>query len=738
MGGSKKKRALNTRQQPAAPATVGAGTDMFMRMQAACDRCAHRIAPWRILLEIITVTAIFALGIFCRMEDLSQWRKIESRTFYDGKPIHATFDAWFYLSLAQDLIDGTYAQPDEKRGVPYSPRRPEPPPLISILAAATAKATHASLCWVGAVMPAILGPLLVVPLYLTGRFYGGIMCGLLASLVSVLYPFYIVRSNIGRFDTDCMILPFSLSASYLLMRFALIRTARRYAYAGAAVAVSALFLWWWDQTPAAVCALTGLPLLAALAIYYRPALREGLIFYGILACGAAAALWYIDPALPLRIIERLWREFLYITKDQSGSFPNVGKTISEQFVPEFANIVNSTTTNSLSFLFASAGCVLLAWRERARILFLLPFVIMSYLAFTAANRFILFMIPLAAIGTGYAASCIYRLLHRVRPLDAVACTGLAAVLAVPLYTHNISSTRMPKEPGFMVQAMHRIREITPPDAVIWAWWDHGYALTYYARRATINDGAIHGGELTVFNAIPYTTENFRLAANFMRFYVGRGMPGMQRVYRQFGNDPARGIQFVKNVLQAGPEAARRLLEAELKPEGNCTTTDDWLRFFFPGRARPLYLVCDHLLNRTAYWWYWFGSWDAASRSGTHPQFRPYEQISFDRATVRGAGNLAIDRASGTCLQDNRRIPLARIDMHTSGRTNTLNDYNRSGLIFEFNREHRNGALMDAGIADSVFSRLFIRMLPDTRYFRPVINTPPFFQLWEVLGDTCEP
>ena len=307
---------------------------------------ARTSARWHIVLEILAVACIFALGVFSRLEDISEWRKIESRTFYDNKPIHTTFDAWFYLSLAQDLIDDTYTQPDEKRGVPQSPPRPEPAPLISVLAAAIVNATSYSLCWVGAVLPAVLGPLLVIPLYMIGRFYGGVVCGLLASLVSVLYPFFISRSNFGRFDTDCMILTFSLGAVCLFMRFGLNRTRLRYIYFCAGLLLSGLFLWWWDQAPAAVYALTGLPLLVALAFFYRPSRKEGLIFYSIFICCSMTAIMLIDPALPLRILERLWREFLYISKDQSGNFPNVGNTISEQFTSSLTDIIKTTTTGN--------------------------------------------------------------------------------------------------------------------------------------------------------------------------------------------------------------------------------------------------------------------------------------------------------------------------------------------------------------------------------------------------------
>jgi len=738
MGGSKRKRALQ-KKTASAPHPTPAGTDstsgILLRIQAGCSTLARKTTPWHTALEILAVACIIALGIFCRLEDLSQWKKIESRTFYDNKPIHTTFDAWFYLSLAQDIVDDTYTQPDERRGVPQSPPRPEPVPLISVLAAAIVKTTSFSMCWVGAVLPAVFGPLLVIPLYMIGRFYGGVVCGLLSSLMSVLYPFFIIRSNVGRFDTDCLILTFALGAVYLFLRFGISRNRLRYIYLCAGFLVSALFLWWWDQAQAAVYALTGLPLLLALVFYYRPKFREGLIFYCILIFGGIAAIMYFDPDLPFRIAGRLWREFLYITKDQSGNFPNVGKTISEQFTPDIQQIIKSTTTNTAAFLFAVCGFVLLLWRRRSHAPLLLPFIIMSYLALTTANRFILFMIPLIALGTGYAFSVIWQGLRKIQPLNTLICMALAALLCIPLFTLNARSIRQPKEPGFMVKAMHLIREKTPKDAVIWAWWDHGYALTYYARRATINDGSIHAGELTVLNALPYTTDSFRLAANFMQFYVARGLSGIHRINGQFDDNPEQGLQFIKTVLEAGPETARNIIEeAGLKPDAGCTATDDWLRFFFPGKKRPLYLVCDNLLNRTAHWWYWFGTWDIDKKDGTHPKFKAFKQVSVDRETIKGSRNLVIDRAAGSFIDKNRRLPLARIVHHSRTGSRTLNNYWRPGLNFEFNSKFRNGAIMDADIAESVFSRLFIRLSPDRTYFKPVINSPPYFQLWKVVGD----
>jgi len=162
--------------------------------------------------------------------------------------------AWFYLSLSKDIIDDTYHKIDEKRGIPDSPVRPSPPPLISVAAALIAKYTSMSLSWVGAVLPAVLGPLLAIPLFFIGRFYGGPITGFTAAFIALIYPYYIHRSNVGRFDTDCMNVTWVCSAVYLFLRFGVCQSLKRYLYFLSGIIVFFLFLWWWDQTPAVVAA----------------------------------------------------------------------------------------------------------------------------------------------------------------------------------------------------------------------------------------------------------------------------------------------------------------------------------------------------------------------------------------------------------------------------------------------------------------------------------------------------
>ncbi len=191
-----------------------------------------------------------------------------------------TFDAPFYMSLARDLVEGTYSPVDTHRAVPDFAPRPVVPPLLSCIAALLNVATPFSMPWIAAVLPTVLGSFIAVPLFALGRFYGGTSIGVTAGLFAVFSPLYAYRTGFGWFDTDCLNVTWTLLILYFLLRFAVETSVRRYAYFCAAITSAGLFIWWWDQAEHAVVAISAMALVLSLVLHYRPKRREGLIFLG--------------------------------------------------------------------------------------------------------------------------------------------------------------------------------------------------------------------------------------------------------------------------------------------------------------------------------------------------------------------------------------------------------------------------------------------------------------------------
>lgn len=726
----KKKRAAPA---PAAPLVPPQPESALRRTATALQHAIHTHPR---IVDFTLVVLIVAVGVVFRFEDLGQWHRNEAKAFFQSEPIHTTFDAWFYLSLSQDLLDDSYERIDTRRGVPESPRRPWPPPLLSILAAALVAVTPFSLSWIGAVLPALLGPLLALPAYKFGHRFGGRICGATAALLSVLYPFYIHRSNIGRFDTDCLNVTFALWTSYLCMRFAFEQSRRRYGYLLAMLPAVALYAWWWDQAPAAVTAVVSLPLIVGIAFFYRAPRREAFYFAGALLATAGVFVAVAGPSVPVRICTSLWEKYLYITKETGSIFPNIGLTISEQSIPSLEVIIGYTSGTAPAFMIAAAGLAALLYRHLRPAAFLVSLVALSIFSFTSANRFLIFLIPLLGLGSGYAVACLWELRHRAPLCSALLLLTSVPVLVYPLYSSNAMYTQWPKEPGVIVEGMDAARRKTPADAVIWAWWDHGYALTYYARRGTINDGSIHSGERTVYTALPLAAHDFRFSANFMHFYVARGMSGIRTLDRALNANRQESLQFIRTVLAAGPDSARAIIAArDPAPQQGRRTVDDWLEFLFPRQNRPVYLFLDHLLTRTAYWWYWFGTWDIASQQGTHPTYKMFYRVARSGSRITAGDGLQVDTASGNAFVGPQSFTLAHLTTRTPENIRQQHYYNGSDNCFEYSTRRSFGALMDTGIAESVFNRLFMRGEFPKEYFKPVVLNAPYYQIWEVRADT---
>jgi hypothetical protein len=742
--GRKRKRPLAKIKKKSAPGTSVPTTSsqgMELRIQeweSTVKDKAKRLAPYHRWIEALALLLILGVGLHVRIEDVRDWNAHPEMALYKGEPLLTTFDGYFYLTLAKDLAEGTYTPIDNNRNVPQGMSRRFPPPLISVIAAGLAKITPFSMNWIGAVLPALLGLLLALPLYALGRFYGGPAMGLTAVLMGLLSHYYVYRSSLGWFDTDCMNVTWAIGAAYCFLRFGIEVGQKRYLYFISGIIIFLLFLWWWDSTPQVVTVVSMLPLAVALVFFYRPGRREACIFLGIAGLGIGVILLWMGLDLPLKIFRNIAGVFHYIsTKEVAGIWPPIGATISEQAIPSLTEIVAKTTDSLPAFVVACAGLAWLFYRRPKESLFISVPLILAALSFFFAKRFLIFLAPVTALGIGYMISEIWYWRRRFAVLS-LSAPVLVIFLVWPLLSKDMAKTFWPKEPPHLITGMDMASKETPKDAVIWAWWDHGYPLNYWARRGTVGDGMLHGGHRSFYNGLPLATHDERLAANFMRFYVSSGMDGIENVYQAIGDNPVRGVNLIKEVLSIGPEKARGLLaSAELTPVGSLQNVDQWLCFFYPEKARPVYLFLDWRLTITSYWWYWLGTWDVEKREGIHPVYKAFYDVHEKNGHIKGSEGLDIDIENGKLRTGNRIIGLTHLVKREKQRVLTKNYQRDRGLLFETFAPSRFGALMDMHISESVFNKLFLRYTFNPKYFRPVVTNTPSYQLWEVLGDKVQ-
>jgi hypothetical protein len=110
-------------------------------------------------------------------------------------------------------------------------------------------------------------------------------------------------------------------------------------------------------------------------------------------------------------------------------------------------------------------------------------------------------------------------------------------------------------------------------------------------------------------------------------------------------------------------------------------------------------------------------------------------VHEENGHIKGSDGLDIDIEKGDLRTDNRIIGLTHIVKREEQRLLTKSYQRDRGLLFEMSAPFMFGALMDVHISESVFNKLFLRYAFNPKYFRPVVNNTPSYQLWEVLGDT---
>ena len=225
--------------------------------------------------------------------------------------------------------------------------------------------------------------------------------------------------------------------------------------------------------------------------------------------------------------------------------------------------------------------------------FHLPLIALSLLSIKLGGRMVMFGVASAALGMVVPVCLLLENLLRQGRVAAWLRSLLLPdlVLLVLLIPYISLVPRLSHGPIMNVQyaeALKSLREITPPDAVIWTWWDWGYATQYFALRQTIADGALHGGAYLYLPALVYSTDNPRLASQIINYTSQAGGP--PQVFSDLSAEQAMRL--------LGELATQKV---QIKP------------------ASEQYLVVSFDMLRLGYWIGRHGSWDFVEQQGKAPK-----------------------------------------------------------------------------------------------------------------------
>lgn len=264
-------------------------------------------------------------------------------------------------------------------------------------------------------------------------------------------------------------------------------------------------------------------------------------------------------------------------------------------------------------------------------------------------------------------------------------------------------------------ALRAVQKSTPEDAMLWMWWDWGYAAHHFARRETIADGAEHGGPSLYLPAAVFSTDSPRFARQIIKYTA---------LHDNIPGDVFKGMNA---------EQADALMLRLASPEFPLVNA--------PGTQ---YVVVSYDMLNLGFWISTFGNWDFLKRESRGyaisivPQQLSY-RLDHGQVLVKGS-NSTISAASMDIFEDGRLVhrdytsppaSFASLAAETAWRDEVEQ---RRNIHFLFNRVTGEKLVVD----DRMYNTLMIRLLigpPNAPaiapYFRLIYDNV-FCRVYEVL------
>ncbi|MEG2004608.1 MAG: dolichyl-diphosphooligosaccharide-protein glycosyltransferase, partial [Bilophila sp.] len=264
-------------------------------------------------------------------------------------------------------------------------------------------------------------------------------------------------------------------------------------------------------------------------------------------------------------------------------------------------------------------------------------------------------------------------------------------------------------------ALRSVRTTTPEDAILWHWWDWGYAAHHFSRRKTIADGAAHGGPSLYLPSVVYATDDARFARQIIKYTaLHENIPG--NVFKDMtSTQAAKLIADLRN-----PETP--LIKA-------------------PGKQ---YLIVSFDMLNLGFWISTFGSWD----------FTTKESRGYAISIVPQQLSYRLDKGEVVMKKTGVNVPAASIDVFADGQLDhrdyvTPPEYlpnnaaikawredidRRRNVHFLFNRVTGEKLVVD----DRMYNTLMVQLLlctptdPEFAPFFRLIYDNVFCRIYEVL------
>ena len=303
-----------------------------------------------------------------------------------------------------------------------------------------------------------------------------------------------------------------------------------------------------------------------------------------------------------------------------GYWPNIRTTVAELNVPSFDKVIGQLDGRFL-FALAILGIFFLALRknESGRRSFTIPFFLALWLAAalfatTKGMRFILQVTPVFAIALGAFLGVVWLYASRWSAKElklpelipqVVIFIILAFLLVQPIksgYSQAHNSVSNMNDAWY--NALSKIREEAPKNAIITSWWDFGHWFKAIADRPVTFDGGTQVGWGAHWVGKSLLTHDEKMAVGIIRM-LNCGQNTAFGKLDEMWKDILKEIELLNKIMVQDKATAEKTLQ-----EYGLTTvqTEELLQYTHCDPPSDYFITSDDMIGKAGVWGH-FGSWD---------------------------------------------------------------------------------------------------------------------------------
>ena len=413
--------------------------------------------------------------------------------------------------------------------------------------------------------PAILAPLISIPIILISALYKYSTVGFISGLLTSIGFNYYYRTHLGYADTDILIYTLVLFLIYSLMAIAKTKKIRFIALGVVTILMISYFYHSWKplvfgfifsyliytiiferkyyQHYVALFffILTMLPLsltpkviLLVLAIFIYKKIQQHKLtwlsypypfYFTLIILFTSLIFMGLKKEFYLRIIQYIKKPEIFSITDNAGNvfqFSGMLQDILEAKPMPFMDSIEFISGSPFILFFSLIGIFLLIIKHRSALL-LLPLLALGIFSFILGLRFSTFGVPIVFFGIVYLIFLIVQQLQVKKinlPTISLFKYGSLTMLLFFTVTKSLAYHQFitPKYTSDQAQALYNLSLKASPNDYIISFWDNGWPLWYASGLKTLTHNGKHGPDSFLIATI-LTTENSNLSANMSRYFL---------------------------------------------------------------------------------------------------------------------------------------------------------------------------------------------------------------------------